>query len=419
MRSRYTYIVTYLTEFSLLAAGILVYRFAYDLPGDTDFASYSLVRRNLSFFMPLMFLGLAVGIPRFVSFNLGDNKKNGGFFMAGTIILLVSVVIICSALIIFKGTMAELLFGDRNFSYLIYPFVTLIIGIAMHSLAYSYLRGLMQMNTANALQFINLGIGVVAAFFLSHQLTEVIYFTGFFWIFTASIFMIYIYRNISFNKKELIANGQELFKYSIARVPGDMAMAALFSLPSLFITHYFGIIPAGYLAFGITLLNMAGAAFSPVSLLLLPKISKLASEKKYRVVFSNTDKIILVTLLLSVVVITIFEFFATPIIHLYLKGASAELINTARIVALGIPGYTIYIVLRSVLDALHVKAVNSRNLLISFIFYCLSIGILFLLNFDEHTKIYLNIWMFSASLTLLGILTYFDLLKSKKFFINK
>ena len=417
--SRYTYISTYLTEFSLLIAGILVYRFAFNAFSNTDFASYSLIRRNLSFFVPLLFLGLAVGIPRFVSFNLNNKTQNGNFFIAGALILLCSLLVFSLALFIFKVPLAELLFGDKKFSYLIAPFHVIIIGIAIHSLSYSYLRGIMKMNLANALQFLNLCVGNLVAFALSDNLSQVIYYTGFYWIITASLFLIYILSQITFQWSALWATMKELFLYSIFRVPGDIALAALLTIPSLFVAHYYGIIPAGYLAFGITLLNMSGAAFSPISLLLLPQISKLSADKKYDIIFSNSKKIIMFTLLLSVSAVLIFEFFATPIIHLYLKDAPADLVNTARIIALGIPGYTIYIVLRSVLDALHYRAVNTRNLLIAFVFYSIGIVIMFFINNNQETTIALNIWLFSTSLTLLGVLTYFDFRKSRRLFLKK
>lgn len=416
MHSRYTYITTYLTEFSLLIAGLLVYRFAFNSFSDTDFAGYSLLRRNLSFLQPMMFLGLAVGIPRFVSFNIDNKTRNGNYFIAGALILLLSVILFSTVLILFKSSLADLLFGDKRYSYLIFPFQVLLIGIAVHSLSYSYLRGIMKMNLANSLQFLNLFIGNILAFYLSENLTQVIYYTGYFWIMTGIIYLLYIILQIKFQWKNVLSTAKELFMYSIFRVPGDIALAALLTIPSLFIAHYYGIISAGYLAFGITMLNMSGAAFSPISLLLLPKISQLSAEKKYDVIFRNSNKTIIITLILSVAAILIFELFATPIIHLYLKDAPADLINTARIIALGIPGYTIYIVLRSVLDALHYKAVNTRNLLISFIFYCTGIGALLFFNLDAQINISLNIWIFSTSLTILGILTYIDLLKSKKQF---
>ncbi len=417
-KSNRVYITTYLTEFSLLIAGILVYRFVFNAYGKDDFASYSLIRRNLSFFVPLLFLGLAVGIPRFVSYNLDNKTQNGNFFIAGALILLCSVLLFSAVLIVFKVPLAGLLLGDKRFSYLIPPFQIMIIGIAIHSLSYSYLRGIMKMNIANTLQFLNLCVGNFVAFALSDNLSEVIYYTGFYWIITASLFLLYILWNIKFEWKHIIKTAKELFFYSIYRVPGDIALAALFTIPSLIIAHYYGHNPGGYLAFSITLLNMSGAAFSPISLLLLPKISKQAADKNYEAIFSNSKKIIAITLLLSVSAILIFELFAAPILHLYLKDAPPDLVNTARIIALGIPGYTIYIVLRSVLDALHYRAVNTRNLMIGFVFYCLGILALLIFKINPETTIVLNICLFSISLTLLGILTYFDYRKSRRLFLK-
>jgi O-antigen/teichoic acid export membrane protein len=410
MNSKRSYIFTYLTEFSLLIAGLFVYRFAFNAFSNSDFAAYSLVRRNLSFFQPLVFLGFAVGITRFVSFNLNNKLKSGNFFIAGALVVLLSIIVFSSILFFFKEKIALLLFGNTNFSYLILPLIVLIIGICIHSLSYAYNRGMMMMHKANLLQFINLCVGNMAAFLISKNLAEVLFFTGFIWIFTGMVFLIIILLKIEFQWKSIIPSIKELFPYSIYRVPGDIALAAMFTVPSLITAHYAGFISGGYLAFGITLMNMGGAAFSPISLLLLPKISNLAADKKYQAIFTKTRTTIGITLLLSVSAIVIFEIFASQIINIYLKDASSDLIRTARIIALGIPGFTLFIVLRSVLDALHYKAINSRNVLISFGVYSVSTLILLLIGFNET----INSLLLTFSINLLGLLTYFDLLKSKR-----
>jgi len=414
MKQKHVFITTYLTEFSLLIAGILIYRFAFDTFIEKDFAGYSLVRRNLSFFQPVVFLGLAVGITRFVSFNLSDKVKSGNFFVAGAIMVFLSVVFFTALLFILKKQFAQLLFGSSDFSYLILPLIVMIVGICIHSLSYAYFRGAMMMNTANLLQFINLCAGNLLAFLMSDNLTDVIYFTGLIWIVTGTVFFIMIIFRIDFQWHKILHTAKELFPYSIYRVPGDVALAALLTLPSIFTAHYAGIVPAGYMAFGITLMNMAGAAFSPVSLLLLPKASNLAAEKRYDLIFAKAGKTILITFLLTIAGVLVFEIFAFQIINLYLKDASAGLINTARIIALGIPGYSIYIVLRSILDALHYKAINTRNVLITFGIYLLGVIILIITGFNDT----INIILFSCAVTLLGVLTYFDLQRSKRFFLK-
>jgi O-antigen/teichoic acid export membrane protein len=414
MNSKRTYIFTYLTEFSLLIAGLLVYRFAFNVFNDADFASYSLIRRNLSFFVPVIFLGLAVGITRFVSFNLNDKIRSGNFFIAGALLVSLSIILFSLGLYIFKKQIALIIFGDTNFSYLILPLIVLILGICIHSLSYAYFRGMMMMHKANLLQFINLCLGNLAAFLISKNLTDVIFFTGFIWIITGIFFLAIILLKIDFQWKGIISSVKEIFPYSIYRVPGDISLAAMLTIPSLITAHKGGLISAGYLAFGITLMNMAGAAFSPISLLLLPKISKLAADKQYQTIFTQTRTIIVATLLLSVFAIVVFEIFASQIINIYLNNASVDLISTARIIGLGVPGYTLYIVLRSVLDALHYKAINSRNVLISFGFYSVCVIILLLIGFNET----INILLFTFSISLLGLLTYFDLLKSKRSFLG-
>jgi O-antigen/teichoic acid export membrane protein len=417
-KTRYTYLTTYLTEFSLLVAGLLVYRFASVSFDSVDFASYSLIRRNLSFFIPVLFLGLAVGIPRFISYNHEDKMKSGNYFLAGCIVLFLSLLLFSIIVFALKNQLAQLLFGDSKYYYLMYPLLAMTYGLSLHSVIYAYLRGSLKMNYANLLQILNLGIGILVVFLFTKHLVYVIYLTSIIWSLTSLIFFVFIFSKLQYSGKEILASAKELLRYSTPRVPGDLALASLLTVPSIIVAHYVGIVPAGFLAFGITILNMAGAAFSPVSLLLLPSVSKLASENRYLEIFANTKKIIGITLLLSVVAVLVFELFASFILKIYLGNAPEELVNTTRLIALGIPGYTIYIVLRSVLDALHYKAINTKNLLISCALYFVGIALILILLPKDAMQVTLNLILFAISLTALGILTYFDIAKSKKHFLN-
>ena len=282
-KSKTDYTITFITEFLLLCAGLLVYRFANINFNNEGFAEYALFRRTLSFVQPILLLGLGVGLPRFVSISESkSNKREASTYFISATFILTSVLIIVSPLIlIFKKEFAWLLFGGSEYSTFIPPLLVLIIGICFHSLAYSYLRGKLLMLHANSLQIINLGLILISSFFICKSIIEVIYFTGIGWILFSIIFLFPFWFTANGIKKLYFQKIRELLKYGIQRVPGDIGLAAMLTVPVITTAHFSGIEAAGYLAFGISLLNMSGAVFSPISLILLPQSSALFANKQF------------------------------------------------------------------------------------------------------------------------------------------
>jgi hypothetical protein len=84
-------------------------------------------------------------------------------------------------------------------------------------------------------------------------------------------------------------------------------------------------------------------------------------------------------------------------------GASyPDLVEVVRIVMPACIGYAVYISLRSILDAYHVKAVNTRNIFACFILFTV---LAYLNNFLGFSYYYILV-VFGVSLSLLGVLTY-------------
>jgi O-antigen/teichoic acid export membrane protein len=252
----------------------------------------------------------------------------------------------------------------------------------------------------------------IVAFFIVDTLPKVLFITGIGWLLFSFIsFLIIILNkenstNLKFNFKHL----KTLLTYSLPRVPGDIAFGGLFALPIIIVSHFNYPELAGKMAFSITLLNIVGAAFSPLSLMLLPGISQKLKDKNYKAVMIETKRAIFATVILSGIGLTIYQLFAEEILHLYLGEDVAFWVTDTKIIMSGAVFYALFITLRSVIDAYYVKAVNSINLIISMLFFCLSSIIVGSLEFD-YVWFYIS---FLTSLTLLMILTLLSINKMNK-----
>lgn len=412
------YIITFIIEFIVLISSVLVYKLASNLPDNTDFSEYAISRRTISFLLPLLIMGLGVGIPRYVAFSVEDAEKQGTFYVSGIILTLLFAAPLILIFNLFSSQFAVLFFGDIKYEALIFSVSVMTVSMLLHSLNYSFLRGKLNMYLANTMQLLNLGIVPILVFFIYSNVEEVILYTGIYWGIVSLIFTIYIIVTISWKKELIIECLKLLFVYGIWRVPGDFALAGFLALPAYFTLHIAedGIITAGYVAFAMSLLNMVGAAFGPICLILLPKASITIKNNEYDILNSQVKNLTYWTLGLTLFGLLVIEFFTHEIILFYLENNAESLISAVKITMLASLGYAIYISLRSILDAYYVKAVNTKNIIMSFLFFVFTSLILYFFEFKDYKVL---LYSFVIAMTLLGFLTYYETKKIINQKLNK
>jgi O-antigen/teichoic acid export membrane protein len=402
------YILTYFTEFAVLISGVLVYKLAAGSFGKAGFNEYSVCRRTLSFIQPLLILGLGVGLPRYIAIASanGLQKKISSYFYSACLILAAVLIPVSTAFMIFDNELSYLFFGDEAYKKYILPLLVMLFGMVFHSLCYSFFRGEMKMNSANIMQLLNLGLVPMLIFVFGRNIYEVLVLTGITWCLISFFFFLLIAFKLKPQKEFLMESSKELLRYGIQRVPGDVALGGFFALPTYFIAHLVNdnLNSAGNAAFAISLLNMIGAAFGPICLLLLPQASKAIANKDYTSLKKYSKEILILTLVVSGIGLLVAEVFTAPLITLYMGGAYPDLVEVVRIVMPACVGYAVYISLRSILDAYHVKAVNTRNIFVCFILF---IGLAYLTNFFGFSYYYI-LAVFGISLSILGLLTFIE-----------
>ncbi len=395
------HIFTYLAEALVMLGTILVYKLAADRFGDDGFNIYAVARRTNSFLLPLAMLGLSVAVVRSVAMARSEAERLDLLRSAFVLLGIVSIVLV-AIFILLPGQLAFLVFGDAALEGLMLPLVGLVIGQILHSLLYAYWRGSMQMDRANMLQVIDLAIVPLVAFFVSGSMRMVLLNTAIAWVVISIVPLVVIL----FTRKAGIISDRKraLLKYGAPRVPGDLALAALLTIPVYIINHTHGLASGGQVAFGLTLLNLTGALFAPISLLMLPSVAGALSRKDHAAVKREVIRTRNGALLISVLLVAIFQIFARPMLDLYLGGIPPGLATITRIIFSAAIFYAVFISLRSVLDAYYETARNSRNILITLAFF--SIGAACYLYFRLDLEFLLA--MIPGSMLLLAWLTWRD-----------
>ncbi len=373
-------IITFAAQFFILITGILVYKFAAVFFGKTGFAEYALCRRTMVLILPAILLSLDVGISRYIAFSGSDPRvgKEDSYSIAGAVVLFFTMLVVFAALNLFSGKFAFIFFGKEEYANLIFPLSMMLAGIVLHTACYAHFRGNLQMFRANVLQIINLAVVPVAAFYLSESVAGVITMLGVMSLSISSLVFFSIIKGLKPEKKRIVPCAKELLSYGAQRIPGDFGMAVLLTLPATITAHIAGINEAGDVAFGISILNMSGAVFAPIGLVLLPRISRLLAEGDMEKINHYTVKILKLTLVLSLAGVLIFELFADELIHLYLGKNFTNTAFVARIIMAGAVAYAVYVSMRSIIDAYYTKAVNTLNIFIStLVFLILGCGAAF------------------------------------------
>jgi O-antigen/teichoic acid export membrane protein len=334
--------------------------------------------------------------------------------VSGGGLLLLVVFFASSVMYFFKENIAFLLFGARGYRYLIFPLGLMLVGIVSHLLCYTYFQGKLDMVKANVLQITNIAVIPLVAFLFSNNTAKILALMGVLWLTVSMISFFLILRRLEIPETivDMLPYAKELLIYGIQRVPGDFGLAALLSLVAIFTAHTGGgVEEAGYVAFGVSILSAAGSLFAPIGIVLLPQASQMVANLELAKLRYYVRKILAVSITLTCIGVIFFVIFAEKVIDLYLGTTFQGVSSTAKLIALGVIPYAVFVSVRSILDSYYLKAVNAKNILISLCLFVMCGGISLVLS----TNYRFLVVGFVSALLLLSVLTLIDV---KKIFKN-
>jgi len=418
------YILTFIAEFAVLLSQILVFKLSAVFLGKQGFGEYALTRRSISLIVPILLLGLGVGIPRYVAIARARtiNPENPeSYLISAFSMVTITVFIFLLAMNLLSKEVAYLFFGNQGYQYLIWPIASAIAGLCFHSLAYNYYRGCLKMLPANLLQLVNIGLVPPLVFVLPNISVSNLFSTlGLVWVTTSGMVILYVFRKNrpmvtpmgsrekrgtpsrrrNYSLSELKDNSKQLLGYGAVRVPGELGLMGFLSLPAFFTAHIFGVEKAGLVAFAITVLSLIGSIFNPLGLLLLPVASNQMAKRDLSLLKLNLKKLLKISLGLTFLIVLFLEVFAPAIIKIYLGKEFLEAAKIMRLVLIGAVPYVVYVIFRNASDALYVKPMNMKNVMIALSFFVVMALI-------SSSFAYL-VTALCGGLFILGVFTWYD-----------
>ncbi len=393
-------LLTYAAEGLAMVGMVLAYRLAA-LEGRSELDQYVVVRRTVSFVYPLLLMGAVVGITRFVAMRSSAEEQRRYLLAALGWVLPLSVATVITGFV-FAVPLSWLVFGSAAQHALIPPLSLMTATVGLYGLGYAFLRGQRRLVLANVLQVLALAALPCAAFLVFDDLIPVCWMTGLGWLALALTAMVpALWRASPGGSRR---ERGELLRYGLPRVPGDLALGALLTIPVYVAARTHGLSASGEIGFGTTLLNLAAAVFSPLALVLLPASASQLASGDHAGLSRRIRSVTRLTFLASAALTVIFEVLAEPLLHVYLGTAYADYVTGSRIIFLGALPFGVFVGLRSVLDAFYHTPRNGINLMTAFLI--LVAGSLF--HFLVPTPVSFVAWVLVASLTYLGWATWRD-----------
>jgi O-antigen/teichoic acid export membrane protein len=366
--SRRDYALTLGTEFGVLASSLIVLRLAASYWGADAFGEYVLARRTITTLSLATSLSTALAVTRYIAAagRRSARYEQRAYLLGGILIVSVSCAITLSLFTLFAKPVTAALFGAADLVPLSRSVALAIVGLVLHGVAYGTLRGLLSMRRANALQFVNLGAIPLACFsWPGLSPSSLIRLLGLSWCLTSIAALLLVTRRPKgqpVGGNYTMPAARELLVYGTLRLPAEVALGALFGLPVTLAAHFGGVVEAGQVGVAVSILSSVGAVFAPLGNIILPSLSGVVNSSGRTRVRVAMGRLLVICLAVTALLVGALEALARPVVLLIGGPGLAPAVPFVRVVLLGAVPYVVYVVLRNVLDALHVRPLNAKNL---------------------------------------------------------
>lgn len=400
---------TYFAQVIILIATLIIYRMIAHNFGPEGMGKYSLIKKVAVFLESALLLGLAVGLPRYIAISQKKIQR-AAYLKIAWLIACVNLSIFLIFVNLFKEGFAKIFFGQSNYTNLILPFSSLLVGLMFCSLVYSYFRGRLFVKTFNFFQLIYLILIPLISFLLlkNSSIEKVITVIGIDLLLISCVFLLPLTRELflSIPKKQLKESLKKLMRYSIPRLPADFALNGLFALGPIIAAHFITIQEVGYLSISQNLIHITGMAIAPLGIILLPQVSALIiGGGKEKVIKAKINLFIPALIQCSIFLCFQLVLFTKVIVKFWLGSEFFPAVPLMRLMSISVIFYIFYVGMRSILDAVKIKPLNTINLFISLGVFLGTGGILLFLIRSFSVLLSLGL-AFTLAMVCLGVLTY-------------
>lgn len=402
--------MTTTASFITIISMIFILRFLAKGLGPEEFGAYSLARRIISNIVPLAVLSINVALARYIAMT-NKSKLQGAYLVSSIISAGIALVLLLIIAISLSKHLSYLIFHSNKYLKLYYASLFLLVGYSIFIITHAFFRGMQKFNIANSLQLSLMAIipFIVSYIFAYKKNSSLIVFLMGLAFYLSIIPLVLIILKTKLPRiNDIKSSIRALLKYCLPRVPGGLAFAGLLTLGP-FLANYIGDLKkAGYFVIGQSVFRVTESAMVGFGLVALPKVSQLLAEDKVDFLKSKIEDILIMIFQLGIFGTIHIFIWSKEIVLAWLGSEYIDSVPIMKIIILSLCPYLGYVMLRSIIDAVEVRAINTLNLSLSFIFAAVT-SIIFISAGFGITGIAIGTTM---GFIALGILTGFYLIKS-------
>jgi stage V sporulation protein B len=363
-------LLTTLTSVLTALAAVVTTRILAQGLGPEQFGAYSLARRLFATLTPVLTLSMAIAIPRYMAMAR-ERSTSDRFFLSGLMLGLLPGALAAGAiLMLFGDQLTQLVFHSNTYRLLLLATIVSTVGYLFYAMLYGFYRGQSQMRQANLWQIFALGIGplVAAALLSGMRRADLIMALSAIPMFLAAIpIAVHAAQALSRSGGQLRLGGplRQMASYGLPRIPAGFALSGIFAIGPLLAPYFASLADAGYLAAGQSVQTAIQAVVIAFGLVALPKISQMVAQGRQDAVKQAVKNVIGFTLHLGLFFTLQGVLWTDELVLVLLGPQYLAAIPLMRIVLASLVPYLAYVMLRSVVDAVEDKAINTVNLFIA------------------------------------------------------
>jgi O-antigen/teichoic acid export membrane protein len=361
-------LISGVTSVVVSCASLLVVSLVGRLGDPKAVAEYLLMRRVSAWILSGVLLGITMALPRYVAYAVNQPRLQKNYFWAALGLGMAATSVVALVIDLGSSTFSRLLFGDREFKALIVPLSLLLLANGLHATVFGFYRGRLQMERANALQFLNFAafpLAAVVVLWMRGSVASMFLALSLLILGSSALMAIPVFREKSEPHVSWRGISTELLRYGIARIPGDLALGALFTLAPVVASHYIELPKLAPLLLGLGILNVLGTGANPLNQVLLSKVTMMLAENRMLEARTYIEHLLGASVEISFFICVQAVVFADVVIRVWVGPRYLSEMLLIRILLAAVPFYLLHTALRCVIDAASVTAYNTRNILVT------------------------------------------------------
>ena len=311
---------------------------------------------------------MGIAVARYTAIAEGPPARSG-FLLSGFILAVApaaGIVILGSLLL---EPLSALVFGDRSHSPTTFAVLLFLLAHSVFVVVYAFYRGTDRMGKANLWDVAAQALAplVIASVFGRtagvHTILTLMSVTYFLAIVPLTAEAMHAF--VAPWAVSVRAPLRELFRYGLPRVPGGVAFAGILATGPFLAPRVATMQDAGFLAVAQSILTLAGTGATAFGLIILPKATQQLKLGNRAFLKERVGDIVVMVLQIGLFASIHIFLWSNELVVTWLGPEYERVASLARIFVVGLVPYLLYVMLRSVIDAIEQRAINTYNLYVA------------------------------------------------------